>query len=141
VLIGQEVIRKKKGNSVQLDHLTILSRDFERSALFYDLLLPLLGFEKQKRGIWKNEGGLYLQFREAQAETSGYERYAPGLNHFGFSAPDRAAVDHVHGAMTKAGFEVRLQEYPDGTYALFMPDPDGLRVEFSHYPPGVPAVD
>lgn len=121
--------------------MTILSRDFEKSALFYDLLLPLLGFAKLKRGIWKNDSGLYLQFREADAGTSAYERYAPGLNHFGFAAPDRAAVDLVHATMTSAGHEARLQSYPDGTYALFMPDPDGLRVEFSFYPVGVAAVD
>jgi catechol 2,3-dioxygenase-like lactoylglutathione lyase family enzyme len=126
---------------MQLDHLTIVSRDLEEGAAFYDLLLPLLGFEKRKRGIWKNASGLFLQFREAEAGTRDYERYGPGLNHFGFAAPDRAAVDTVHAAITGAGYEARLQEFPDGTYALFIPDPDGLRVEFSHYPPGVPAVD
>lgn len=127
--------------SAPLDHLTILSRDAAISAAFYDVLLPHLGFVRQKPGIWKNDRGLFLQFRGAKDDTSDYGRYAPGLNHFGFTAPDVAAVEALHGVMTNAGYTARMQHFPDGTCALFIPDPDGLRVEFSYYPPGVAAVD
>lgn len=126
---------------LRLDHLTIMSRSFEHSAIFYDRLLPMLGFVKQKRGVWSNPHGLYLQFAEAREETRPYERYGPGLNHLGFNAPSGAHVEQIHAAMTSAGFEGRLQDFPGGTRALFLPDPDGLRVEISYYPPGTPPVD
>lgn len=127
--------------SLPLDHLTILSRDFDESARFYGLVLPLLGFAQKRRGIWSNELGLFLQFREANPDTGDYGRYAPGLNHLGFKAPDSQVVEAIKQAMDRAGYEARLQRFGEGVVALFIPDPDGLRVEISYYPPGIDPVD
>lgn len=124
-----------------LDHLTILSRDAEASAAWYGALLPQLGFERTKPGIWRNSNGLYLQFRTAKAETRPYERYGAGLNHLGFTAPDPGFVETLAAHLTDLGHEARLQRFGDGVVALFLPDPDGLRVEVSWYPEGVPPVD
>ena len=60
-------------------------------------------------------------------------RYAPGLNHLGFTAPNREAVVAVKDSMTKAGFEVAdIQEFEKGS-ALFLKDADGMRLEVSCY--------
>jgi catechol 2,3-dioxygenase-like lactoylglutathione lyase family enzyme len=127
--------------ALPLDHLTILSRDAEAAAHFYARLLPELGFEPVKPDIWRNTYGLHLQFKTAKSDTPGYERYGPGLNHMGFTAPDEAFVVRLTETMRAAGYEARLQRFADGTVAVFLPDPDGLRVEVSCYPPGVPPVD
>jgi catechol 2,3-dioxygenase-like lactoylglutathione lyase family enzyme len=127
--------------ALKLDHLTILSRDAEAAGRFYARLLPELGFEPVKPGIWRNAHGLYLQFKTARADTPGYERYGPGLNHLGFTAPDEGFVVRLAEAMQASGYEARLQRFADGTVAVFLPDPDGLRVEVSHYPSGTPPVD
>lgn len=127
--------------NLALDHLTILSRSAESAANFYGVVLPQLGFSRVKEGIWRNAAGLHFQFRPAGEAANDYERYGPGLNHFGFTAPSPAFVENVHQVVTAAGYEARLQRFPDGTVALFIPDPDGLRVELSWYPEGVPPVD
>ncbi len=127
--------------ALPLDHLTILSRDPAASAAWYGVLLPLLGFVPVKDHIWRNAAGLHLQFGAARPETRPYERYGAGMNHIGFAAPDVAFVEHVAAAMRAAGHEARLQRFDGGTVALFLPDPDGFRVELSWYPPGVPPVD
>lgn len=123
-----------------LDHLTILSRSPEKAAAFYGFLLPRLGFVQKKPGIWANEDGLHLQFGAAGPDTGEYGRYAPGLNHFGLSAPSPEAVRTLAEELAQAGFEARLQNLGPGVTALFVPDPDGLRVEISHYPPGISPV-
>lgn len=123
-----------------LDHLTILSRDPEAAASFYGFLLPRIGFAQKKRGIWANAGGLHIQFAKAKEGTGDYGRHAPDLNHFGFSAPSAEAVEALAADLAAAGIEARLQHFEPGVTALFVPDPDGLRVEISHYPPGVPPV-
>lgn len=123
-----------------LDHLTILSRDPEAAASFYGFLLPRIGFAQKKRGIWANAGGLHIQFAKAKEGTGDYGRYAPGLNHFGFTAPSAEAVETLAAELEAAGIEARLQHFEPGITALFVPDPDGLRVEISYYPPGVPPV-
>jgi catechol 2,3-dioxygenase-like lactoylglutathione lyase family enzyme len=126
--------------SLPLDHLTILSRDFDLSARFYGLVLPLLGFRQKAADIWCNDLGLFLQFRAAEPDTADYGRYAPGLNHLGFKAPDVALVEAIKQALDVAGYEARLQRFADGVVALFIPDPDGLRVEVAYYPAGVDPV-
>lgn len=124
-----------------LDHLTILSRDPEKAALFYGFLLPRIGFTQRKRGIWANAAGLHIQLMKAKEGTGDYGRYAPGLNHFGLAAPSAEAVEALAAELAEAGIEARLQRFDPGITALFVPDPDGLRVEISHYPPGIPPVD
>ena len=127
--------------AVPLDHLTIVSRDAEKAARFYRLVLPLLGFKQKKADIWFNDHGLFLQFRAAEPGTADYGRYAPGLNHFGFKAPDPAMVEAIKQTLDEAGYEARLQRFGDGVVALFVPDPDGLRMEVAYSPPGVDPVD
>lgn len=124
-----------------LDHLTILSRSPEAAAAFYGFLLPRLGFEQKKPHIWAHPTGLHIQFGKAKEGTGDYGRYAPGLNHFGFAAPSAEAVRALAAELEEAGIEARLQSFDPGITALFVPDPDGLRVEISYYPPGVPPVD
>ncbi|WP_298198248.1 VOC family protein [Novosphingobium sp.] len=124
-----------------LDHLTILSRTPQTAATFYGFLLPRLGFAQKKPHIWANQTGLHIQFGQARDGTGDYGRYAPGLNHFGFSAPSPEAVEALAAELEAAGIPARLQRFEPGITALFIPDPDGLRVEVSYYPPGVPPVD
>nr|WP_276509794.1 VOC family protein [Novosphingobium taihuense] len=121
--------------------MTILARDPDGSRAFYDLVLPHLGFSKHGKDIWRNALGLHIQLRGAKRETREYERYGPGLNHFGFTAPDAAFVEALAAMVSEAGHVARLQRFPDGTMAVFLPDPDGLRIEVSWYPPGVPPVE
>jgi lactoylglutathione lyase len=114
---------------MKLDHLVILLSDLEANLPFYETLLPLLGFEKTRDHVWGNEEGSYLDFRQAREPEHGYHRHAPGLNHLGFAAPDRAAIERIAAAMSAAGFEVpAIQEFPDGS-AIFFKDADGMRVE------------
>lgn len=124
-----------------LDHLTILSSNADASAAWYGALLPRLGFTRIKTGIWRNAHGLYLQFAAAKPGTYPYERHGAGLNHLGFTAPDPGFVQALAMHMQDLGHEARLQKFGDGVVALFLPDPDGLRVEVSWYPEGVPPVD
>ena len=78
---------------------------------------------------------------KAKEGTGDYGRYAPGLNHFGLAAPSAEAVEALAAELAEAGIEARLQRFDPGITALFVPDPDGLRVKISHYPPVVPPVD
>lgn len=127
--------------SLELDHLVIMARDVAASRAFYGDLLPLLGFTPSRAGIWVNEAGLHLQIVPAEAATRGYERRGPGVNHFGFRAPDAAFVASVREAMISRGHAMQAIQCLGGAHALFMPDPDGLRTEVTWYPPGSTVVD
>jgi catechol 2,3-dioxygenase-like lactoylglutathione lyase family enzyme len=126
---------------MKLDHLTILFREPEPSAAFYGLLLPRLGLAQQRQNLWANADGLHLQFGAAESDGRDGDRYGPGLNHFGFAAPSPQMVEDLANDLAAAGHEPRLQRFDNGALALFIPDPDGLRIEVSWYPPPRPQVD
>jgi catechol 2,3-dioxygenase-like lactoylglutathione lyase family enzyme len=124
-----------------LDHVTLLVSSLERSMPYYERLLPLLGFRKEKDHVWTDGAGFFFQFLQAQAGTRAYERYGAGMNHLGFAADSPEGVAAIRTAMQAGGFPVPEIQHLGGTTALFMKDPDGIRFEVTHYPPGTPPVD
>lgn len=127
--------------NLPLDHLVIMARDAAASRAFYGDLLPLLGFRQSRADIWVNDGGLHIQVLAAEPGTRDYQRRGPGLNHLGFKAPDAGFVAQLRDAMLATGRNIQPIQDLDGAAALFMPDPDGLRVEVTWYPPGKSVVD
>jgi catechol 2,3-dioxygenase-like lactoylglutathione lyase family enzyme len=121
---------------MKLDHMVILLGDLEAHLPFYDALLPLLGFTRERDYVFGNEDGFFLDFRQAGQPEKGYERYAPGLNHMGFAAPGLERIEQIRGAMMAAGFEApEVQKFPDG-HAVFFRDPEGMRIEVGAYDGG-----
>jgi catechol-2,3-dioxygenase len=118
---------------MKLDHLVLLVGSLETSLPFYEALLPLLGFTKRRDHVWGNEDGVYLDLKEATEPGDGYRRYGIGLNHMGFTAPTREAVKEVAEAMRAGGFPVPELQQLGTSLALFMKDPDGMRVEITFY--------
>ena len=118
---------------MKLDHLVVLVRSLKASLPWYETMLGLIGFTKTRDHVWMNEDGVAIDIKQAKEGTADYARYAPGLNHLGFTAPDRAALDAVRDGMARAGFEVPdVQQFP-GQTATFFRDPEGMRVEVTVY--------
>lgn len=118
---------------MKLDHIVILLSDLEANFPFYEDLLPMIGFSKQRAHVFGNKDGVYLDFKQAEDARHEYRRYSPGLNHLGFTAADLDAVESVQNRMRDAGYEVaEIQHFSDGQ-ALFLKDNDGMRIEIACY--------
>ena len=118
---------------MKMDHVVIFLSDLAAGITFYDTLLPLIGFQKDRDHVFGNEDGNYLDLRQATLPDYRYERFAPGLNHIGFSADNRDAIVAIQKSMKDAGFDVpAIQEFPDGS-AVFLKDTDGMRIEIGSY--------
>lgn len=126
---------------MRIDHITLLVSSFASSDPYYETLLPLLGFAKKRDHVWTDGQGFFFQFLESRPGLPGYERYGPGMNHLGFSAPDADTVHSVKRTMTEAGFVTPEIQSIGPITALFMKDPDGMRFEISFTPPGFDPVD
>ncbi|HEX9931497.1 MAG TPA: VOC family protein [Allosphingosinicella sp.] len=118
---------------MKLDHIVLMLGDLDASLPYYEALLPLIGFSKSRDHVWGNGEGVYLDLKQSPEPGEGYRRYGVGLNHLGFTAPSREAVDGIAAAMKAAGFEVPETQSLGPAYALFMKDRDGLRFEISCY--------
>jgi glyoxylase I family protein len=132
-----------------LDHVDLVVTSIERSLHFYERLLHPLGFggtaeivgEQGERVIYlKRPGSLAVGLRERRSEDgpAKADRYAIGLHHLAFAAPDREVIDEVAKAAAELGAETegdpREFDYMPGYYAVFVHDPDGIKLEIVHIP-------
>lgn len=119
--------------SMNMDHIVILVTDLEKSLRFYNKLLPMIGFKANDKTVFGNAQGIYFDFRVASEPEHGYHRHGQGLNHIGFTAGSLDEVKQIQQAMEEAGYIMaEIQEFDDGD-ALFIKDPDGMRIEVSCY--------
>jgi glyoxylase I family protein len=126
-------------------HIDLTVRDLEVSAPFYEALLGFLGYAriKQEPGlhVWDlaRDGEIMsgVALRVARSARH-HDRYSAGLHHLAFHASDRADVDDAHALMKEKGATIldAPAEYPQygaGYYAVFLSDPDGLKLEVVHF--------
>jgi catechol 2,3-dioxygenase-like lactoylglutathione lyase family enzyme len=126
-----------------IHHIDITVSDLAASTDFFHRVLPLLGLRRlhdvPEGPIWAGaqfEIGL-VSAQPALAHT--HNRFAPGLHHLAFAAPDRAAVDRVYGELLKLGVAILdppapYEQYAPGYYAVFFADPDGMKLEYVFTP-------
>lgn len=133
-----------------IDHLDLVVSDLERSLAFYRGLLLPLGYsrsveidgERGERVVYLGRvggmGSVSLRAAQSDAHEVPYDRYAVGIHHLAFAATSRAVVDQVGGWAAAHGGEIESgpQEYAytPGYYAVFVHDPDGIKLEVVHRP-------
>jgi catechol 2,3-dioxygenase-like lactoylglutathione lyase family enzyme len=132
-----------------IDHVDLVVSSLERSVPFYETILRPLGYidrgeivgEEGERVVYINrhdsDGSIGLRQRRHGLDVA--DRYAIGLHHLALSALSRSVVDEVaaaaraqpHGEIESGPQEY---DYTPGYYAVFVHDPDGIKLEFVHRP-------
>ena len=135
----------------KFSHVDLVVGDIERSLDFYRGLLGPLGYarvseiegERGERVVYLgtdggDEASISLRQRHSHARETPYDRYDVGMHHLAFAAPSRDVVDERAAWLRSVGAAIESgpQEYPytDGYYAVFLHDPDGLKLEIVHRP-------
>jgi catechol 2,3-dioxygenase-like lactoylglutathione lyase family enzyme len=132
-----------------IDHIEITVSDMRTAVPFYDKLLPLLGFDLQKRShavIEDHEkhvvsyehprlGFTITSPRKAFIGEAMNRRKPGALHHLAFRAASRDEVDRLYSQLVRIGATIVSppREYPEytppGCYAVFFKDPDGIKYE------------
>lgn len=127
-------------------HIDLTARDLGRSAAFYDDVLGFLGYRRSRSdatGVdWdlRDAGRLVCSIGLKPARSDRvHDRYSAGLHHLAWHAAGRDDVDRLHALLVGNGALIldAPAEYPGygaGYYAVFFADPDGLKLEFVHWP-------
>ena len=128
-----------------LGHLGINVADLAAAKIYYDALMPLVGFEPflddHDQFAFRPAGGkrgTYLFFYPAGDPTP-YSREGAGLQHLAFMVRSRSAVHDVHRLVQQLGGEVVHEpqifpQYPPPYFATFWLDPFGVMLEaVCHY--------
>jgi glyoxylase I family protein len=128
-----------------LHHIDITVRDVAASAPFYEPILEFLGYTLVKRKgdivVWDLIAGdqtCGVAIRAAHSMRE-HDRYTAGLHHLAWRAESRAAVDELYARLRELNITVLdapadYPQYGEGYYAVFFADPDGLKLEFVHFP-------
>jgi len=127
---------------IGIDHIYIAVSDLGQSEQFYDRLMPVLGFRKNR---FTNEGDQHIQYynrhfgfvlRPAH-NLQHHDPLAPGLHHFCFRVEDSASVDAVAKQLCEIDIACSAPqlypEYAHDYYAIFFSDPDGIRLEITNF--------
>lgn len=93
----------------------------------------MLGFEKTRDHVWVSPDGFGIDLQQATHECA-YERYGPGVNHYSVRTESRGELDSVSKALRDAGMDVPAIQTFGEAGSLFLPDPDGLRLEIAYEP-------
>ncbi len=136
----------------KLSHVDLVVGSLDVSLPFYRELLGPLGW--RDGGAIEGERGETVHYlsvagtgvaaiglREAQSDAHPppYDRYALGIHHLCLDVPSRAVVDERgEWARSRSDCEVLSEpaehEYTPGYYAVFLADPDGIKLELLHRP-------
>lgn len=131
----REVVRASPG---AIHHIDLTVSDLQRSTAFYDRWLPMMGFQRiadcADGPLWRGQK-LEIGLQQAKPQAAAHDRYAPGLHHLAFEAPDRGSVMRLYEALRLGGARVldapaEYPHYAPGYFALFFADPDGLKLEY-----------
>jgi glyoxylase I family protein len=122
-----------------IDHIYITVSDLERSLIFYDKLMQLLGFKKGTNSIGGQPHVHYFNrviqytIRPAKPDARRHDPFVPGLHHICFQVADKNIVDEIAQGLEALGIEFcapRIySEYGADYYAIFFKDLDGIELE------------
>jgi catechol 2,3-dioxygenase-like lactoylglutathione lyase family enzyme len=124
---------------VGIDHISLRVSDFARSKVFYDKLLPFMGFKVLDRYQdamgWTN-GKTRLWIGQADERAKRRHRTGDvGFHHYAFELRSRRDVDALEAFVRSLGAPIidPAAEYYEDYYAVFFLDPDGLKLEGMKY--------
>lgn len=128
-----------------LHHVDLAVSDLQRSLDFYLAVLGPLGAEeawryKTYRGseevVYLRLGSQALGLRPA--DEGAYRYYGVGIEHFAVFVDTREEVDEAYRRCLELGAEIHFPPQEDrdepGYWAVFVFDPDGIRLEIAHWP-------
>jgi len=136
-----------------VDHIQITVADLDVAAAFYDRLMPLLGFDPERRSSaaierhdlrvveWSHPRLCFAicSPRAAFAKEAVHRRKPGALHHLAFKAASREEVDALHAALVAIGAKIVSppREYPEyapaGYYAVYFKAPAGVKYEIVSY--------
>lgn len=131
-----------------IDHIQITVKNLDEAEVFYDQLMPILGFDlgkKSKGRVPAHEFDVIEYFHEnmivgfnsprSAFKNEEVHRRKPGsIHHLAFKAESQEEVDKAYEALleTNADIVAPPQLYPqhgEHYYALFFKDPCGIKLE------------
>lgn len=127
---------------IGIDHIYLTVSNLDRSEKFYDAVMDSIGFRK---GLFQLGAEKHIQYYNRHfgivlrpARDAGpHNPYAPGLHHLCLRVEDEKHVHEAAKRFKENGISVSepkcYPEYALDYFAVFISDPDGIRLEITNY--------
>lgn len=134
-----------------IDHIQITVRDLKVAEPFYDKLMPILGFDLNRKGkgrVDQHDFDVVEYYhpqlilginspREAFKNDSIHRRKPGALHHLAFKADSCEEVDKLFLQIKEIGANIVEEpkffpQHGERYYALFFKDPEGIKYEIVH---------
>lgn len=122
-----------------LHHVEMNVSNLQSSRVFYDFLLPKLGYElyqQWEKGVSYKVDQTYLVFVQTEEKHADmvYHRGRTCLNHLAFHGESREQLDALTEELIHRGVNILYKDrHPHAggnqTYAVFFEDPDRIKLE------------
>lgn len=131
-----------------IDHIQVTVKDLSIAEGFYDLLMPILGFDpvrKSKGRVEKHDFDVIEYVHEnlcfginsprEKFKKDAVHRRKPGaLHHLAFRANSEVEVDQLYLKIRNIGAQIveepkLFPQHGEHYYAMFFKDPDGIKYE------------
>jgi catechol 2,3-dioxygenase-like lactoylglutathione lyase family enzyme len=111
-----------------VDHIQITVKDLSKAEVFYDKLMPILGYDLSL----KSKG--QVDAHDFNAIEYVHRRKPGSLHHLAFKVNSDAQVDELYQQILNTGAQIvgKPRLYPqhgEHYYALFFKDPGGIELE------------
>jgi catechol 2,3-dioxygenase-like lactoylglutathione lyase family enzyme len=130
-----------------IEHLGLGVPDVDAAKVYYDELMPIVGFQPCFGNGYCPEDFQGAQlFLYPTRQAAGYSRHGVGLQHIAFLVRTRAQVHRVHDWAKARGDEIvrapnEFPRYGPHCYATFFLDPHGFMIEVVSHDPQAPVRD
>ena len=123
-------------NTPGLNHVILTISDVATSREFY---AGVLGFEifdvpgNPEAGFYVEGGGMTIWFIRSAKLVSGdrFSEFRIGLDHLGFAAPSKDALERLAEKLTAAGVETSgVERFVTGNWYVAFRDPDNIQLEY-----------
>ncbi|MFK8044607.1 MAG: VOC family protein [Crocinitomicaceae bacterium] len=131
-----------------IDHIQITVKDLVKAEVFYDQLMPLLGFDLSKKSKGRVEAHEFdvieyshpniifaINSPRSQFKNDEVHRRKPGsIHHLAFKAESEEEVDHFYKQLLLINVNIvsspqLFPQHGDHYYAIFFKDLDGIKYE------------
>ncbi|MFN3195245.1 MAG: VOC family protein [Chlorobiota bacterium] len=134
--------------NIKVDHIQFTVKDFNKAEEFYDKLMPLLGFDLDRKSKGRVEAHDFnvieyvgetitigINSPREKFKNDDVHRRKPGsLHHLAFGTNSVEEVDELYTKIKGIGANIVdppkfYPQHGEKYYALFFKDPDGIKLE------------
>lgn len=118
----------------QLNHISLCTKDPNRSSKFYLDLFKMLGLSAEARVVGENIMILSQKGASIGLKKSKKSGSREGVDHFGFTTGSKEDLEEIAKKLSANSITYERKKHRDSSESIFLNDPDGYKLQIVYMP-------